>query len=162
MPVARIYSNWVSRGMRNGAQYFRLSIEDPRCPGSRPTLFSGKGPAYLRSPARYFAAQIAEMRHLTALLFLTGIYALFGGWDALAAYTLTQFAHLLIILAEIGGSVFLGALGGAFDQYSQVDLCSSQFRYGIQGKQVNSVAIGCKSGVQPKTHQAAICPLRLH
>jgi hypothetical protein len=50
---------------------------------------------------------------LTALLFLTGIYALFGGWDALAAYSLTQFGHLLIILAEFGGSVFLGALGGA-------------------------------------------------
>ena len=50
---------------------------------------------------------------LTALLFLTGFYALFGGWDALAAYSLTQFGHLLILLAEIGGSVFLGALGGA-------------------------------------------------
>ena len=50
---------------------------------------------------------------LTALLFLTGFYALFGGWDALAAYSLTQFGHLLIILAEFGGSVFLGALGGA-------------------------------------------------
>jgi hypothetical protein len=50
---------------------------------------------------------------LTALLFLTGIYALFGGRDALAAYSLTRFGHLLISLAEIGGSVFLGALGGA-------------------------------------------------
>ena len=28
-------------------------------------------------------------------------------------YSLTQFGHLLIILAEFGGSVFLGALGGA-------------------------------------------------
>jgi len=44
---------------------------------------------------------------------LTGIIALFGGSAALAAYSLTQFAHLLISLAEIGGSVFLGALGGA-------------------------------------------------
>lgn len=50
---------------------------------------------------------------LTALLFLMGFYALFGGWDALAAYSLTQFGHLLIMLGEIGGSVFLGALGGA-------------------------------------------------
>ena len=50
---------------------------------------------------------------LTALLFLTGLSALFGGWDALAAYSLTQFGHLLILLAELGGSVFLGALGGA-------------------------------------------------
>jgi hypothetical protein len=36
---------------------------------------------------------------LTALLFLTGIYALFGGSAALAAYSLMQFGHLLIILA---------------------------------------------------------------
>jgi hypothetical protein len=50
---------------------------------------------------------------LTALLFLTGIIALFGGSAALAAYSLTKFAHLLISVAEIGGSVFLGALGGA-------------------------------------------------
>ncbi|HXP40185.1 MAG TPA: hypothetical protein VN833_07920 [Candidatus Acidoferrales bacterium] len=36
---------------------------------------------------------------LTALLFLAGIYALFGGSAALAAYSLMQFGHLLIILA---------------------------------------------------------------
>jgi hypothetical protein len=59
------------------------------------------------------ALRIALAFALTALLFLTGIYALFGGSAALAAYSFTHFGHLLIILAEIGGSVFLVALSGA-------------------------------------------------
>ena len=50
---------------------------------------------------------------LTSLVFLMAIYALFGGAAAIAAYSLAQFGHLLVILGEFGGSVFLGALGGA-------------------------------------------------
>jgi hypothetical protein len=46
-------------------------------------------------------------------LFLTGVVALFGGAAAIAAYSLAQLGHLLVNLGQFGGSVFLGALGGA-------------------------------------------------
>jgi hypothetical protein len=50
---------------------------------------------------------------LTVLLLLAGVYALFGGIAALGSYSLEKFGHLIVILGEIGGSVFFGALGGA-------------------------------------------------
>lgn len=50
---------------------------------------------------------------LAMLLILAGLYALVGGAAAVASYSPAKFGHLLVILGEFGGSVFLGALGGA-------------------------------------------------
>jgi hypothetical protein len=50
---------------------------------------------------------------LTVLLILASVYALFGGAAAVASYSLAKFGHLLVMIGEFGGSVFLGALGGA-------------------------------------------------
>ena len=50
---------------------------------------------------------------LMVFLILTGLAAVFGGAAAIAAYSLAQLGHLLVSLGQFGGSVFLGALGGA-------------------------------------------------